>query len=76
MVLAAQRIAHPLITRQYADTADAPVACEPGVEQPVKIHRLVRAVEAANAEMRNADADLAAVIVRDRDVEGARVGCG
>ena len=39
------------------------------LEQAVDVHRLVRAVEAADAEMHDADTDLVAVIARlgDRD---------
>lgn len=75
MVLVAQCVAHLLVARQHADTADAPVSREPGVEQPVDVAGLVGTVKAADTEMRYADADLAAVIGRDGDVETGQVPC-
>ena len=74
-VLGGHDVGHLAVAGQHADAADAPLLGLARLEQPVDVHRLVRAVEAADAEMHYADADLAAVVgrLRDRDLGQGRV---
>ncbi len=67
-VLAVQGIAHARIDRQQSDTADAPVERLALVHQAVEIHRLVRPMKSADAEMDDADRDAAAVVRRAGDI--------
>ena len=61
-VLGGQHVGHLAVGRHDADTADAPVVGEPLLQQAVDVHRLMRAVKAADAEMHYADADLVTVV--------------
>ena len=63
-VLGGHHLGHLAVGRHHADPADAPVFGESHLQQAVDVHRLMRAVEAADPEMHYADADLVAVIVR------------
>ena len=68
-VLRGHHVGHLAVAGQHADSADGPVLGGPAVEQAVDVHRLVRPVEPADAEMHDADTDLASVVARlgDRD---------
>ena len=66
-VLRLERVAHAHVARHHADAADAPVHRQPGVHQTVHVHRLMRAVETAGAEVDDAHRDLGAVVGRARD---------
>lgn len=61
-VLGFERVAHPLIGRHHPDAADAPVQRQSLIHQLVNVHRLVRAMKAAGAEMNDADAQLRPVV--------------
>ena len=63
-VLRGHHVGHLAVGGHDADPADAPVFGEAHLQEAVDVHRLVRAVEAADAEMHYADADLVAVVAR------------
>jgi hypothetical protein len=64
-VLSSQCVAHPDVGRLQADTADAPVQRRAAVHQRVEVHRLVRAVEIADADVHDSGADVASVVTRN-----------
>jgi hypothetical protein len=68
-VLRVERLLHAPVGRHHPDPADAPVQRLALVHEAIEVHRLVRAVEAAHAEVHDAGADAAAVVGRRGDVE-------
>src|SRR5260370_10726812 len=54
-ILRVHRLLHMPVGRQLAHAADAPVHGGPLTHQPVEVHRLVRTVKAADADMDHAD---------------------
>ena len=56
-----------LATRQDADAADAPVQRAPLLHEPVEVHRLVGAVEAADPQVHDAYTDLPPVVAGSGD---------
>jgi hypothetical protein len=78
-VLRAQRVAHAPVAGQDADPADPEVERRALVHEAVVVRRLVRAMEAADADVHDARGDAAAVVRRACDPaaqagEGPRVG--
>ncbi len=67
-VLLAHDVAHLLVGRHHPDAADAPVERLALVHEAVVEQRLVRAVEAADAEVHDPGGDLVAVVAGSRQV--------
>ncbi len=65
-VLRRQGVPHASVRWKDAHAADAPVQGQAGIQQPIRVHRLVRPVETAHADVHHAGADLATVVGGDR----------
>jgi hypothetical protein len=65
-VLRVERLLHAPVGRHHADAADAPVERFAVVHQAVVVGRLMRPVEAADAEVHDAGGDARAVVRRPR----------
>ena len=73
-VLRVEHLLHAAVARHHPDAADGPVERLALLHEAVVVHGLVRAVEAADAEVDDAHREGAAVIARHRDAIGGGQG--
>src|SRR5262249_13043722 len=75
VILRGQDVVHPPVLGQHADADDAPVEGLAVVHQPVEVHRLVRTVEAADAEVHDPGTDRRTAVARYGDVVAQGTHC-